>query len=167
MDYSLMKRLAFILLTLFLVSITCRNSPPPKEEKAPDFTLKDLSGKEISFKDYPEGPIIINFWATWCAPCMDEIPVLNNAYNSHKKKGLILIGIDVGESADLVKSIMDKLEIEYPVLLDSDSAVSHSYRVFGLPTTVFIDSKGIIRDTFIGRLDYTTLLKKIKLISYT
>jgi peroxiredoxin len=112
-------------------------------EPAPEFTLPDLDGAPVSLDDYRGSPVLLNFFATWCAPCRLEMPHLQAAYEEHAAEGLVVLAIDLQESPELVRGYMDELGLTFPAVLDSDSVVSLSkYRVGTLPTSVLIDREG-------------------------
>jgi peroxiredoxin len=131
---------------------------------APNFQLKDQDGADKSLEAVRGKVVLVNFWATWCGPCRNEMPALQRAYEAHKDEGFVLWGVNVAETADLVKSYARELNLTFPLLLDGDSKVSRQYRVFGLPTSVFVGRDGVIKDVTIGELNQSTLdgyLKRI------
>lgn len=132
---------------------------------APDFELKDLEGKKVSFKDFKGKVVLLNFWATWCAPCRAEMPSLENLYRSFKGKGLVVIGVSVDNSDNSVRSFVRQKKITFPILLDSKKEVSFDdYGVIGLPVTFLIDQKGIIVEKVFGerQWDSEEIKEKIK-----
>lgn len=132
---------------------------------APDFELKDLEGKRVSFKDFKGKVVLLNFWATWCAPCRAEMPSLENLYRSFKGKGLVVIGVSVDNSDNSVRSFVRQKKITFPILLDSKKEVSFDdYGVIGLPVTFLIDQKGIIVEKVFGerQWDSEEIKEKIK-----
>lgn len=110
------------------------------------FTLDDTEGQSVSLDETLKNnkAVLLNFWATWCPPCQEEIPGLISLQSKHKDKGFTVLGVDVGESAQKVSNFMKKVGINYPVLLDKDMKVSEAYRVVGIPTSFLIDSNGKI-----------------------
>lgn len=134
---------------------------PLQGQMAPNFTLTDAAGKKISLSDYKGKAVVVDFWATWCAPCKIEIPWLEQFKNQYAGKGLQILGIseddlDMQDKAALAKEkkdIADKaaqLKINYPVLFD-DADVSRPYGgVEGLPTTFFIDRSGKVVASTVG-----------------
>jgi thiol-disulfide isomerase/thioredoxin len=133
-------------------------------EAAPSFTLSDPEGKEISLSDFKGKPVVLNFWATWCPPCIAEMPALNTISDSYKDSGVIVIGINSGESVETVKSFVGKFGISFPVLLDGDQKINDKYKIFGLPTTFFIDKNGVIVDQIVGGAEEEIFNSKIKMI---
>jgi peroxiredoxin len=123
----------------------------PKEgEVAPDFNLRDVNGKVVSLSDFRGQTIVLNFWATWCAPCRREFPEFVEAYERNKDKGLIIVGVNLRENAGSVRKFADQFGARFPVLLDIDGSVASQYRLIGLPVTWFIDSQGVVRSQVIG-----------------
>ncbi|MGH9587193.1 MAG: TlpA family protein disulfide reductase [Acidobacteriaceae bacterium] len=140
---------------------------------APNFTLKDTEGKKVSLADYKGKAVVVDFWATWCAPCKIEIPWLEQFNNEYAGKGLQVLGIsednlDLEDKAALAnekKDITDKaaqMKINYPVLFD-DTNVSTPYGgVDGLPTTFFIDRSGKVVASTVGLVSKDEIEANIK-----
>ncbi|NOX61493.1 MAG: redoxin domain-containing protein [Chloroflexi bacterium] len=118
----------------------------------PDFTLATLDGGEKSLSDLRGQAVILNFWATWCFPCREEMPLLEKKYQANKDKGLVVVGVNVGESPAQVQEFVDNIGVTFPIWLDRDQKVSRQYRVFGLPSTFFINREGVIESFFLGQL---------------
>ena len=113
-------------------------------EAAPDFELKDLNHADtrLSATLSKNKAVLINFWATWCPPCREEIPDLIRLQERLRKEGLVVLGVDVGESQTKVSAFAAKMGINYPVLLDKDMEVSVQYKVVGIPTSYLIGRDG-------------------------
>lgn len=132
---------------------------------APVFQLEDLNGKTVSLKEFRGKVIVLNFWATWCAPCRAEMPSLENLYRNLKDKGLVIIGVSVDSPEKTVQSFVKERGITFPILLDKRKEVSFDdYGVIGLPVTFLIDKKGIIVDKVFGerQWDSEEVKEKIK-----
>ena len=113
--------------------------------------LTDLDGQPIRLADLRGHPVWINFFATWCPPCQEETPVLRDAYAAHKDEGLALIAVSVQETTvDDVRAYVERYSLGYTVGFDATSAVFHTYRAFGLPTQLFLDKDGVIRNVVLG-----------------
>lgn len=124
---------------------------------APDFILNDINGKKITFSDSRGKVILLNFWATWCVPCREELPSLNNLYLELKDKGLLVLAISVDISEKPVRSFVSEKRIVFPILIDKDKEVYFDkYAVFGLPTTFLIDKNGIIVEKIMGERDWNS-----------
>lgn len=160
-----MKRLALLLVPFVLVFSLCAKAEKDMESdanltSAPDFTLTDLEGNEISLSDYKGKVIFLNFWATWCPPCRAEIPGFVEMYEKHKDMGMKILGISLDEAGK--KKVLDfvkKYKINYPVALGTNKIV-RDYRPGNfVPSTIIIDKYGKIRHKHIGYLNKRTLEK--------
>ncbi len=129
---------------------------------APDFTLTGLDGEQHRLSEYRGKAVILNFWASWCLPCREEMPLFEQVYNRQQDE-LTILGVDVGEDRATVQAFIDELGITFPILLDQDQAVTQTYRVYGIPTSFFLDKNGVIRDMVIGRVpDEEALQARLK-----
>ena len=118
-------------------------------EPAPGFNLQNLSGEAVKLGDFRGRVVVINFWATWCGPCIQEMPMFQTY---HQKYGpdLVMLGVNQEEKSEEVQKFTSEFELTFEMLLDTDAHVADLYRVFGLPATVFIDREGILRFHHIG-----------------
>ena len=120
--------------------------------EAPNFKLKDPSGKEIELKQLRGKPVLLNFWATWCEPCRAEMPELEQLYRDYRDKGLVVLGVSVDDPS-AAKDIPAFLKegnpavgsYTFPVLLDQKQEVQKQYKLFGVPSSFFVDPSGVIR----------------------
>ena len=133
------------------------NSASPTGSAALDFELSTLEGQKVRLSDFRGRPVIINFWATWCGPCLAEMPLLKQTYNDLKDSGLVLLAVDVQEKPDTVRKFAEKEGLPFTVLLDETGLVATYYRVTAYPTTFFVDTNGIIQSWQRGTLSKTTL----------
>jgi len=119
---------------------------------APDFTLEDMDGKPYTLSSLRGKVVMVNFWATWCPPCREEIPSMETVYRALHDKGFIVLAINQWETPDHVFSYMGQLEVypSFPILFDRDSHVSESFGVKGLPTTLLINKQGRVVYRAIG-----------------
>ena len=119
--------------------------PPRLGEIAPDFALRDLDGSVVKLSDYiGKKLVVLNFWATWCSPCVVEMPDLEEIYQEHMDE-LVILGIDNQESIDVVNQFLDEeVAVTYPILMDTDGQVTLGYNIFAQPTTFFVDRQGVI-----------------------
>ncbi len=137
---------------------------------APDFSLPDLNGEMHSLGEHRGEAVILNFWMTWCPPCRFEMPALQQAFERYSDQGLVILAVNLTESddQDLVGPYREELELTFPILLDLESKVSGDlYRVLGLPTSVFIDRSGIVREIYIGAIPLDELESKVQSIMGT
>jgi peroxiredoxin len=126
-------------------------------QPAPDFTLRGPDGETVRLSDFTGHPLLVNFWATWCPPCRLEMPLLEQTYQKLKDGGFVVLAVDVQEGPDKVNPYIEELGLTFPVALDRGGAVATAYRVTGLPTTVFVDSNGVVADIHRGALVESTL----------
>ena len=118
------------------------------EKPAPNFTLRDLRGNQVSLSDFRGQPVVLNFWATWCSPCRVEIPHLEALYTKYKDQGLVVIGMNTETDYMKVKHFAEP-QISYTVLLDGGTQ-AQGYDVSGIPCTYYIDRAGIIQHRSVG-----------------
>lgn len=123
---------------------------------AVNFELTALDGETLALNQIRGKPVIINFWATWCPPCREEMPLFQKYYEE-KSLDLVVLGINVMESESLIRPYVNEMGITFPILLDEKGEVQARYLVRGLPTTFFLDAKGVMRAQHIGLLDETLL----------
>lgn len=128
---------------------------------APSFELEDPSGEMVSLESFKGKAVIVNFWATWCPPCRAEMPDFQAFYEENKDKGLVIIGIDQAEDARKVSKFLEEFEtkITYQILLDRRQKVSRDYRIFGLPSSFFIDREGVVQAVWPGFMNLEVIEK--------
>jgi peroxiredoxin len=121
-------------------------------EAAPNFVLNDLDGQAVSLADFRGRPVIVNFWASWCAPCEIEMPELQAAYEEYQEEGLVILALNQEESAETAGEFFyEEKELTFTPLLDEDSIVSRLYSSLNvLPTTYFIDPDGVVAAVHLG-----------------
>jgi len=117
---------------------------------APNFQLHNLEGKSVSLSDLRGKPVMLNFWATWCHPCVFEMPYLQQVYEEWSADGLVLLAINIGGTSSRVKEFLQSHNLSLPVLLDTKGGVAGRYGIRYIPTTFFIDKDGIIQVVRIG-----------------
>jgi peroxiredoxin len=133
---------------------------------APSFTLTTLSGQPGGLSEYKGQVVLVNFWATWCGPCQQEMPLLDQMYKKYKPAGFTLIGVNVDKESPAVKELLARKPVSFPVLLDPANQVSKAYHVDEMPSSVIIDRKGQIRYIHRGykpgdENDYQDLIRKL------
>jgi len=146
----------------FLLLITAEAENGGKADsqypQAPEFSLKDLKGSDISLSSYKGKVIFLNFWATWCPPCRAEIPDFVEIYGQYKEKGMEIIGISVDRmSPSSLMPFVEKFKINYPVALYTPQVIKDYQPGQFIPTTIIIDKQGRIRHKHVGQLDKETL----------
>ena len=159
--FLLMPRLTIVIFFSFFLS--GMSSPPLRVGgPAPSFELKTLKGKIFKSSDLKNKAVILNFWATWCVPCIHEMPELNKAYTSFKNDDVEIIAINFAETRSEVDEFVNKYHLEFPILLDKYGDVSQDYRVRNLPVTYFISPDGIIMDLVLGGITQKLIETKLK-----
>ncbi|MGB7292959.1 MAG: TlpA disulfide reductase family protein [Thermodesulfobacteriota bacterium] len=139
-------------------------------QDAKTFSLPSLNGQgDVALSDFNGKPLVINFWASWCAPCRREIPFFENTWKDYKDKGVVFIGIDVMDEKSVAQKFIEAFDITYVILHDPSGEVSNEYGVVALPATFFVDKQGkIIKKNygpFLGEDGEKTFMKYLKEIS--
>jgi thiol-disulfide isomerase/thioredoxin len=128
-----------------LAAVPASGTAPSSSGPAPQFTLDARGGSKISLTQYKGQVVMLNFWASWCGPCRQEMPLLENIYKKYNKMGFTLIGVNVEPNSNEAEGFLKQTPVSFPVIYDKDSTVSKAYDVQGMPSTVIIDRKGNIR----------------------
>jgi peroxiredoxin len=121
--------------------------------QAPDFTLRTIGGPNLRLHEQRGQVVLVNFWATWCGPCRQEIPHLNTLYDKYRASGFVLLGVNIDDNPKAAADLAGKLGVKFPVLLDTDKAVSKRYDMSAMPATVVIDRDGKVRHIHRGYRD--------------
>ncbi|HDR6288369.1 TPA: redoxin domain-containing protein [Bacillus cereus] len=134
-------------------------------KSAPDFTLTKLDGTNVKLSDLKGKKVILNFWATWCGPCQQEMPDMEAFYKEHKENVEILAvnytPSEKGGGEEKVSNFAKEKGITFPILLDKNIDVTTAYKVITIPTSYFIDTKGVIQDKFIGPMTQKEMEKRV------
>ncbi len=119
---------------------------------APEIDLKSVTGDQITLSKLEGKPVLVNFWATWCGPCRQEFPALVHMYKKYQDQGLVVLGVNFQDdnSDDGVRTFMRNTLVNFPVVRDVGERVGRMYRISGLPTSIFVDRKGVVRDIVVG-----------------
>jgi cytochrome c biogenesis protein CcmG/thiol:disulfide interchange protein DsbE len=131
---------------------------------APDFSLVDLDGNAVRLSELRGSPVLVNFWASWCAPCVEEFPLLRDAAAEHARDGLVVVGIVYQDRSEAARDFMVRLDATWPAAMDPGGMVAEEYGIYGPPETFFIDGTGVIRARQIGLLAATDLDNKLAAI---
>ena len=134
---------------------------PPEPAPAAAFSLEDTEGKTVSLSDFKGQVLLIDFWATWCAPCLAEIPDLIKLHTRFKDQGFALIGIAVDDDKESVTAFAKERNVPYPLLLEGDEPIK-GYRIPGVPTAYLIDRSGIVVGQYFGPKSYDTLVRDVQ-----
>lgn len=119
-------------------------------EPAPDFALKSSSGQNLRLSEYRGDVVMINFWATWCGPCRQEMPLLEELYSRYQRVGFNLLGVNIDDDSSRAMDMIDELGVSFPVLFDSRKEVSRLYQVEAMPVTIIVDRAGNVRHVHQG-----------------
>ena len=114
-------------------------------EVAPDFTLKSLTGSNLRLEEYRGQVVLINFWASWCGPCRQEMPILDRLHQRYEDTGFAVLGVNVEGKIKPAQEIVDKTNVTFPVLIDEGQAVSELYDLEAMPSTIVVDRDGVVR----------------------
>ena len=145
---------------LFLL-LVAKEGPRTKKiiqegDQAPGFSLSALDGKQSGLSDYRGKVVMVHFWATWCPPCVDELPTLERIYRSFAGRDFVLLAVSVDEGgSEAVTSFMQRNRLTMPVLLNPGGSVAKSYGTFKFPETYLLDRSGIVRYKVIGSADWS------------
>jgi peroxiredoxin len=120
---------------------------------APDFTLRSVAGTNVRLQEQRGQVVLVNFWATWCGPCRQEMPHLNRLYDKYRSSGFVLLGVNIDDDPRAATDLAGKLGVRFPVLLDTDKKVSRVYDMSAMPATLLIDRDGRIRHIHRGYRD--------------
>jgi peroxiredoxin len=124
--------------------------PLGRGDPAPAFDLPRLDGGRIALRDLRGGVALVNFWATWCKPCEDEMPAMQRLYETLAPEGFEMVAISVDESAEDVEAFRERLGVGFPILLDPDQSVSRRYQTTGFPESLLVDRDGRIIERYVG-----------------
>lgn len=124
---------------------------------APNFTLKTLSGETVSLTDYRGQVVLVNFWASWCPPCVAELPTLHQFYLSHKSDGFVVLAVNAEENEPTIRQFVEQNGYTFPVLVDSAATAANAYDVRAIPASFIVDQNGNIQYIHRGEIDTQTL----------
>ncbi|MFQ6005417.1 MAG: TlpA family protein disulfide reductase [Woeseia sp.] len=119
-------------------------------QPAPDFVLKSATGENLRLREYRGDVVMINFWATWCGPCRQEMPLLDELYGRYQRVGFSLLGVNIDDDSRRAMAMVDELGVTFPVLFDEDKQVSKLYEVEAMPVTLLLDREGTVRHVHLG-----------------
>ena len=130
--------------------------PSAENSSVPSFVLMDLKGKEEQLQSYKDKLILVNFWASWCGPCNEEAPSMEEMYQKLHSQGLVVVGISIDHHVGQVEKFVKQYSISFPVLLDTSESVASSYGITGVPETFILNSHYKLIKHVIGPLDWTS-----------
>ncbi len=144
--------LLLALLALLAWGLRAKAGGPLSEGPAPDFTLNTFTGETITLSELRGQVVIINFWASWCPPCRDEAPYLEQTWRKYKDKGVVFIGVDYVDAEPNALAYIEEFDITYPNGPDIGEKIADAFRIKGVPETFYIDKTGQVRGVHIGPL---------------
>ncbi|MBI5237227.1 MAG: TlpA family protein disulfide reductase [Deltaproteobacteria bacterium] len=145
-----------IVAAIIVLSKRERYEPVGPGKPALDFTLPDLAGRPVSLKDYRGKVVFLNFWATWCKPCEEEMPSMQVLYDSLKGRPFEILAVSLDtQGPDVVGKFVQAFRLTFPVLHDRKGAVKEDYKTTGVPETFIIDQNGVIAEKVWGPRDWT------------
>ena len=143
---------------LFALSATLTGAQdlrPWRGGAAPPLALPDLEGRQHRLEDYRGKVVLINFWATWCEPCRDEMPSMNRLHASLAGRPFVVLAVNLAESEARIRRFMEQVALDFPVLLDRDTAAAKAWRARILPASFVVGPDGRIRYAALGEIDWT------------
>ena len=130
---------------LFLGALLLGSAWAAHEDAAPDFTLKSRGGENIKLSELRGQVVLINFWASWCGPCRQEMPLLDQMYQQYSPLGFTLLGVNVEQDTTDAERMLEDTPVTFPILFDAENEVSKLYDVTAMPSTVLVDRDGNVR----------------------
>ena len=153
--FGFVALLVMVLMTIVALQsavLGMASRPPVVGSPAPEFQLSDLDGETRSLLDYRGKIVLLNFWATWCKPCITEMPAMQEAYDELKDQGFVVIAVNELEDQERVREHITSHGHTFTVLMDHDNTVANMYGVVGLPVSIFIDETGRVQEYVKGSL---------------
>lgn len=148
-------RTAGLAFVLACAVASCQNAGPPKAgDRAPDFVLQSVTGQTRKLSNFRGKVVLVNLWATWCPPCIAEMPILDQLSQDYGERGLVVLGVAGDENTDDVREFLSKSPVKFEVLFDPDGAIGTQYGITGYPETFFVDRDGNLRDKYIGSVPH-------------
>lgn len=161
------SKLTITLLSIIILAVTfgivllqsAKYEPLTVGKEGPDFSLPNLDEKTVRLSDYRGKVVFLNFWATWCKPCREEMPSMEVLYRNFEKDGLVVLAVSIDRVTTKkdIPPFIKSLNLTFPVLVDSWGQTDKRYKLMGVPETYIIDQQGILREKIIGPRDWTVL----------
>lgn len=143
--YTSLKQGVYALGMAAMLTLNPASADTSSEGPAPDFVLKSNSGENLRLSEFRGEVVMINFWASWCGPCRQEMPLLDELYAQYQPMGFTILGVNVEEDSTKARRMLGDAPVKFPVLFDNDSEVSKLYNVVAMPSTVLVDRDGNVR----------------------
>ena len=157
-------RVALVVAALALGSSVAGGQPVRVGARAPEIDLPTLDGGRVQLSKLRGHPVVVSFWGTWCPPCRSEFPELVRLHTAYAPSGLVVLGVngrDQERSTKAVQRFVDEFAVTFPVALDQRGRARQAFRLFGLPTTVFIDTAGVIQQIHTGPITRDELVRDL------
>jgi cytochrome c biogenesis protein CcmG, thiol:disulfide interchange protein DsbE len=161
------SRLTITLVSIVILAVTfgivwlqsAKYEPLTVGKEAPDFVLPNLNEKSVRLSDYRGKVVFLNFWATWCKPCREEMPSMEVLYKNFDRDGLVVLAVSIDRVTTKkdIPPFVSSMNLTFPVLVDSWGQTDKRYKLMGVPETYIIDQQGILREKIIGPRDWTVL----------
>jgi thiol-disulfide isomerase/thioredoxin len=139
-----------VLAAVFDAAHAAELKPWTGDPSAPAFTLRDMQGKDQRLADHKGKVVVLNFWATWCEPCREEMPAMQRLQDRLSGKPFIILAVDFGEGEPRIREFLQKVPVRFPILLDRDGSVAKAWRVKVLPISYVIDPEQKVRYSVVG-----------------
>lgn len=154
-----MKRLVIVVLFLAVVFGGARSAWSADaliSSMAPDFTLKDMQDKEVSLSSFKGRAVLLNFWASWCPTCTEEMPAINKLHKAYVGKGLTVVTVSTDKSRTGLSNYLAKNQFDFVVLKDTDSKVARQFKVSSIPMTFLLDKNGVVVRKYVGEEEWNS-----------
>jgi peroxiredoxin len=147
---------ALVAVAAFIALFGGSSTPPPigRGVAAPEFELPRVDGAALNSSSLDGKVVLLNFWATWCKPCEDEMPAMERLYTGLPRSEFELVAISVDDNSDLVAPFVERLGLTFPVLLDADQAVARRYQTFKFPESLLVGRDGVVVERYIGQKEW-------------
>lgn len=165
-------RLAILTLLVVAIGYTIYNSVTAEDvevlkvgDKAPDFVLEDMEGNKHKLSEYEGEGVFLNFWGTWCKPCVKEMPAMDRQFTEYKDQGVNVLAVNIAQSDFEVQSFADRFDLSFPIAIDRSKSVMTAYNIRPLPTTVLVNPEGDIQRIVTGEMseeDIKGFMEEIK-----
>jgi peroxiredoxin len=139
---------------LYTLSAQAGELKPYKGKQLPDFELSDLKGGKHRLSDYKGKVVLVNFWATWCPPCVKEMPSMQRLKDKYQGKDFQILAVNMGEDPTTITIFLEKMNVDFPILLDRDGAILKQWKIFAFPTTFLVGKDGNIAYGLFGGLEW-------------
>ncbi len=139
---------------LFLAVHKPQAGPVGVGDRAPDFTLPSLDSRALTLRDYRRQVVILNFWATWCPPCVEEAPSLESFAESTRGQGVTVIGVSVDQNVNELREFVSRHRLSFPIARDPDQALASRFGTYKFPETYILDRDGKVAEKIIGPIDW-------------